>query len=402
MAKPNRTELDQYVRTGIIGLILLLSACVSPVDYGSVRHSEYVADDRCNPKDTDASHASGQPYFFVTSRLPDCRSTNLKLINHRGDRVRFGRFAEPGLIPDEKGKQKPGVKISITNQAKWWNDLSTAMAKGDGRILLYVHGYRETFYSSSRDAAQMARLTNFNGPIIQYSWPSQGQFLKYAVDETNMYWDERNFRNFLMKLAQAEWTKEIVLVSHSLGARLVVPAVEYVDENSSDADSSNISNIILASPDIDRQNFERDVASEILAMRRVQNNRRITIYTSAKDKALGLSADIHGYPRLGSPRCFDPFKAAELKAMDLPERCYAKASDGLIVVDTSAASAGGSGHSDYLRSAAACTDFAKVVNGATGSIGGRNPTHLSHVFTLPAPGKGEKPDHMQICQRQAS
>src|SRR3546814_10771158 len=59
-----------------------------------------------------------------------------------------------------------------------------------GRVLLYVHGYRENFNTTSKDAAQIARMTGFDGPIIEYSWPSQGKILSYVVDETNMYHDE--------------------------------------------------------------------------------------------------------------------------------------------------------------------------------------------------------------------
>src|SRR3546814_15268815 len=81
-------------------------------------------------------------------------------------------------------------------------------------------------------------MTGFDGPIIEYSWPSQGKILSYVVDETNMYHDVRNFRDFLKSLAEQQWVKEIVLVSHSLGARLVVPAVAYVDRTSSRADRS--------------------------------------------------------------------------------------------------------------------------------------------------------------------
>src|SRR3546814_2173028 len=89
-----------------------------------------------------------------------------------------------------------------------------------------------------------------------------------------MYHDVRNFRDFLKSLAEQQWVKEIVLVSHSLGARLVVPAVAYVDRTSSRADSSHISNIILASPDIDRETFERDIEEEVLSARRVANKDR--------------------------------------------------------------------------------------------------------------------------------
>lgn len=401
--------LKQLIRPASLLLCLLAAGCISPVDYGKIRHSEYVAHPRCAPEKSSSIDASNLPFFVVTSRMPDCRSEIVKLMHHRGDSVRFGRFGTPVGV-SKRDSDSGTVPLAISHEAQWWDDLAQQMGAKEGRVLLYVHGFRETFLSSSRDTAQMARMTKFSGPIIQYSWPSQGQFLKYAVDETNMYWDERNFRNFLMKLAQQEWTKEIVLVSHSLGARLVLPAVEYVDRNSSSADSSNISNIILASPDVDRQDFERDIADEILAARRVRNKRRITVYVSEKDRALQLSDNIHGYPRLGKPRCFDTFKAAELKDRGLPERCYAyhpryenrPELSGLIIVDTTEVSTGGSGHSDYLRSASACQDFVAIVRGEEANLQNRMATHLPHVFLLPAYGKNEEPDHSQVCGRNSN
>ncbi len=394
-------------RAVALGMALLATGCISPVDYGDVPHSDYVADPRCGltpeTQDPDPAHR----YFVVTSRLPDCRSNDILLTHHRGDRMRYGRFGDPRLIEAETGSDDAPVPLSFSGEQQWWSDLSQMMDNREGRALVYVHGFRETFRTSAKDTAQMARLTGFTGPVIQYSWPSQGELLKYAVDETNMHRDERNFRRFLMKLAEQSWTREIVLISHSLGARLVIPAVEYVDQNSASRDSSNISNIILASPDIDRQFFEREIAVETLAPRRIKNGRRITVYTSAEDRAINLSYRIHGYPRLGSPDCFDPFKAAALKEMGLPERCYAilpgtdmmPGKSGLTVIDTSAVAQGATRHSDFLRSATACLDFAAVVNGERDRRAGREPTHLPHVFTLPALPKGEEPDHRAICRR---
>jgi predicted alpha/beta hydrolase family esterase len=385
-------------------LLLLLGACGAAVDYGPVRHSELAADPVCNPVETDAAAISGKAFFVVTSRLPDCRDGQVKLTNHRSDKVRYGRFAPLLTRKPAKGTVLP---TAFQPEQDWWNGLRDAANLRQGRVLLYVHGYRETIDSSSRDTAQIATLSGFDGPVIQYSWPSQGRLLSYAVDETNMYWDERNFRNFLQKLATQGWVKEIVVVAHSLGARLVIPAIEYVDRNSSNADSSNISNIILASPDIDRQDFERDIAEEVLSARRVNNDRRITVYASIKDRALSVSRSLHGYPRLGSPFCFDPFEAAALKAAGRPQRCYASkgryieipSRSGFTIIDTSDVSAKSNGHSDYLRSPAACLDFAATVNGARDNIAGRDKTDLAHVFRLRLSKPAAKTDVETICKR---
>lgn len=343
--------------------------------------------------------------FAVTSRLPDCRSTDAVLTDYRSDTLRYLRFAAPERRPNAKDKSAIYTPIAFEPEDVWWAQLSAEASKNDGRVLLYVHGFRETFDSTSRDSAQIGRLSGYNGPIIQYSWPSQGELFSYVVDETNMYWTERNFRNFLQKLAEQPWVKDIVLVSHSLGARLILPSIEYVDAKAASADSSNISSIILASPDIDTADFERDAAAGILSQRRVSMGHHMTIYVSSNDKALGISRTIHGYPRLGSPYCFNPFEAAKLKAKSLPQRCYTanlktdgqSKTPGLTVIDTSAVSVGGSGHSNHLRSAAVCADFAAVLNGKSGEA--RISTHLPHVFTLASYPKKPKIDHDAACQR---
>ncbi|WP_333790680.1 alpha/beta hydrolase [Sphingorhabdus sp.] len=387
-------------------LPMLLAGCTVAVEYGDIPHNVLAENPRCNPAQNDSASVNGKDYFIVTSRLPDCRGDNIKLTNHRADRVRFGRFSPPETIKPAKGGKQLVVPVAFQPEDAWWDGLRDAANLRNGRVLLYVHGYREKLQTTARDAVQIGAMSNFDGPIIHYSWPSQGNLLSYAVDETNMYWDQRNFRNFLTTLARTEWVKEIVIVSHSLGARLVTPAVEYVDRTSSNADSSNISNIILASPDVDREDFERDIAEEVLAARRVNNDRRVTVYASLSDRALAVSRAVHGYPRLGSPYCFSPFEAKDLKAKGLPQRCFATktkyqtepAKTGFTIIDTTDVSGGGAGHSDYLRSLAVCKDFAAVVNGAR-TTDDRVATAQAHVFTLRAPVKPTKADIAAACKR---
>lgn len=376
---------------------LLLAGCITPVDYGDVRHSAYVADPRCTAQPGAPVDAGAMPLFFVTSRLPDCRTDDIRLTGHRGDHMRFGRVAVPSEMK-VAGKKQWRAPLAFQDAGDWWQGLRAETDRRQGRVLLYVHGYRETFETTVKDTAQIARMTGFDGPVVAYSWSSQGQLWSYAVDETNMYHDARNFRVFLKSLAEQSWVKEIVIVSHSLGARLVIPAISFVDRTSSSADSSNISNIILASPDIDRETFERDIEEEVLSARRIANDRRITVYVSRSDKALAASRALHGYPRLGSPYCFDPFEARDLKDKGLPERCFPIAIAGMTVIDTTDVSRGSTGHSNFLRSAAACSDFVDVISGKR-TRPERSPTHLPHVLRLlPDPAAPKDMDDL-ICNR---
>jgi predicted alpha/beta hydrolase family esterase len=398
----------QFVRAISFLFMLALTGCISGIKYGDVPHAQFVSDPRCGGAPDPASEALDLPLFAVTSRLPDCRGQALSLTDFRSDQTRYLRFAKPEKYPAVKGKQLTRTQMSIKPADKWWADLAKQADAHNGRVLIYVHGFRETFNSSSRDTAQIARLTEFKGPVIQYSWPSQGELLSYVVDETNMYWDERNFRTFLQSLAEKPWVKDIVIVSHSLGARLVVPSIEYVDRTSANQDSSNISNILLIAPDTDTQEFEREIGLSLLSPARVASGRKLTLFVSAKDKAIALSRTIHGYPRLGNPFCFNPFTAAALKAKGLPERCYAEdfrnpaflEKSALQIIDTTdVVASSGSGHSDYLRSAAACRVFANIANGRANS--GLAKTRLSYVAAIAPYTKGEKPAHDVICMREA-
>lgn len=378
---------------------LALSGCISPVSYGDIRHSEFIADPRCDPQPGQAASIhEAQTLFFVTSRLPDCRGEHLELLHHRGDKIRYGRFAEPRMMQRDH-QQKWQSDIGFAAESDWWADLQSEANRRHGRVLLYVHGYRENFDTTSKDTAQIARMTGFDGPVIGYSWPSQGKLFSYITDETNMVHDVANFRIFLRKLAEQSWVNEIILVAHSLGARLAIPAIAHVDSLAANADSRNISNIILASPDMDRESFERDIATDVLGPSRLAMGRHITIYLSHNDRALAASRTLHGYPRLGSPYCFNPFEAQELKARGLPQRCYVKPIAGVTGIDTSDIKRGSTGHSDFLTSAEACRDFIDAVHGKK-QRAQRIATHHPHIYRLVHAQDYNGDQHRAICSRK--
>ena len=95
-----------------------------------------------------------------------------------------------------------------------------------------------------------------------------------------------------------------------------------------------------------------------------------------------------------------------LKAQGVPVRCYASKSkydvtpkkSGLTIIDTTDVSRTGTGHSDYLNSAAACADFAAVVAGKRDGAGGRVSGPLSHVFLLKPAPKGQEPSDNSVCK----
>jgi esterase/lipase superfamily enzyme len=381
----------------ILPLFLALSACSSVVEYGKIPHMALAAGADCNPAEVNSDAFADKPYFAVTSRLPDCSKPGaVGLTSHRADRLRYYRYDRPA--PKAKS-----VSFAFQPEEDWWQSLQSAAQKGNGRILVILHGYRETPFTASRDAAQMGRLSVFEGPVIQYSWPSQGKLLSYQVDQNNLEFSADNFSAFLVQLAQKPWAKDIVIVSHSMGIRLALPAVEAVDRAIA-IERNPIRTLIFASPDMDRQYFENEAAKGILSPQHLRAGRHVTIYASDADAAMAVSQGVNGYPRLGSLHCFDPAEAKALKAAGKPERCYVRrftdgGRDGVIVVDLSDLRHRGTGHSDFLLTGPGCLDFAGAIAGKKDGAGARQATDYRHVFTLPRQTNEEAKRDAEICMR---
>src|SRR3546814_12965475 len=71
------------------------------------------------------------------------------MLNHRGDRVRYGRFAEPGER-DVGGEQRFRTPLALQDAGDWWRALRAETDRKQGRVLLYVHGYRERFETTTK------------------------------------------------------------------------------------------------------------------------------------------------------------------------------------------------------------------------------------------------------------
>ena len=342
-------------------LTLGLSACVFPsVEYSETPWRDFV--DGC--RNTSAEELSDKPYFLVTSRLPDCRDNPVSLTVQRADNIRYGRFSKPEMFKPQKGKEYMRGQLAFQAEATWRQSLASEARKHDGKVLIYVHGYNETFASTSEDAIDIATYTGFSGPVVHYSWPSRGELLGYTIDENNSDFEQEYFAAIVRNIAELSATKKIVLVSHSMGARLAVPAIEHLDRTTSSAVKSKLSNIVLASPDYDAGLFFRKLQYSILGSDMAPANRQITVYTSRKDIAVSLSRSLHGYARLGNPKCDDPVAERNRPTSEKPPRCYPllpSILNGFALVDTTGVSDSNNGHNDFLRSRPGCADLAHVI-----------------------------------------
>ncbi len=172
--------------------------------------------------------------------------------------------------------------------------LAGAVAKTKRReALVFVHGYKVTFADAAMRTGQVAHDLEFDGVAVMYSWPSYGGLAMYTWDEANNAWTIPHLERFLTLVGQRCGVERVHVIAHSMGNRAVCEALKDLSRQATPP--VKVNHLVMAAPDIDAQTFA-EMAAE---MKRVAG--KITLYQSAKDKALDASATLHALPRAGQP-----------------------------------------------------------------------------------------------------
>ena len=194
----------------------------------------------------------------------------------------------PFYIPDEKIEIND---ISESSIDKLLYEIETFARKDDGNIVVYIHGYNIDFEKGCRHSAVLQRSLGLHDRLLLFSWPADGNMLKYTWDEADLVWSVPYMADFFEDLVSNSGYGRTDIVAHSLGASGAVQALTRLAYQKHDRPL--LGELVLIAPDIDADIFRHDLP----LLKRVVN--RITIYVSENDKALKLSREVHGYPRLG-------------------------------------------------------------------------------------------------------
>jgi len=159
------------------------------------------------------------------------------------------------------------------------------------RVLLFVHGFNVQYYEAALSAARLA--TSMQTPLIPifYSWPSRGDVLGYWHDEDEVSAAVVRFTPFLQKLLSMP-NVSVVVVCHSMGARIVVRALGELARRSVELPA--LTHVAFAAADVNVEEFRAEWPS-------LENLRSVqwTSYESSSDFALHLSTYIHSFRRVG-------------------------------------------------------------------------------------------------------
>jgi len=182
--------------------------------------------------------------------------------------------------------------VQLREDQDFYARLSARVAASTAHdAFVFVHGYNVTFEDAVLRTAQIAYDLDFKGAPICYTWPSEGVFAKYTVDEANVDWTVPHLVDFLRALSLRTDAK-IHLVAHSMGSRALTEALARLNQESGPRD--RFDPVVLAAPDIDAGKFRDDIAPRMCC-----RSRRTTMYASSKDLALVASQVFHKYPRAG-------------------------------------------------------------------------------------------------------
>src|SRR5437879_757164 len=114
------------------------------------------------------------------------------------------------------------VLLNVVAQPKdtfFTNVAARVRASPKTSAFLFVHGYNVTFEDAARRTAQISYDLGFEGAPVFYSWPSQGTFEGYPVDETNIEWTQANLKLFLEDFLNKTDAERINLIEHDMGTR---------------------------------------------------------------------------------------------------------------------------------------------------------------------------------------
>lgn len=164
---------------------------------------------------------------------------------------------------------------------------------GASQALVFIHGFNVSFEEAAIRAAQIGYDLKVPGATAFFSWPSRGEVAAYPADEASIEASERAIADFLVEFAERSSAGTLHVIAHSMGNRGFLRALQRIAADADARSKVKFGQIFLAAPDVDRDLFTD------LAYLYGQFAQRTTLYASARDLPVHLSAKLHDAPRAG-------------------------------------------------------------------------------------------------------
>src|SRR5262249_35552585 len=155
-------------------------------------------------------------------------------------------------------------------------------------VLVYVHGFNQTFETAALDAIRLSDGIRFHGDTMVFSWPSRAKLFDYGYDRESAMWSRDALQRVLEGLMASPGVGRIHIVAHSIGTMVTMEALRQLYPARGVAAAERIGAVVFASPDIDMDVF----ASSVDRIGPIAQ--KITLVTAANDRALAVSGWLAG------------------------------------------------------------------------------------------------------------
>lgn len=306
------------VRAGLLLIVPLLTGCISPPE-GVL-----------SPVTQTAPDATEVAIMVATTRAPS-DNPGLLYSGERGTQVDFnelvvsippddgrkiGEVQWPKKLPADPSREFATIS---TNQFSAFDDVKAWLSRNkspSGRLLIFVHGFNTRYESAVYRFAQIAHDSNTDATPVMFTWPSRGSVFDYGYDKESTNYSRSALEALLTGASQAPEIEDITILAHSMGTWLTMESLRQMAIRNNGI-PSGISNVILASPDLDVDVFRQQLAD--MGPKRP----KFTVFVSQDDRALTLSRRISGnVDRLGqidinNPAYREEFERGGITVLDL-------------------------------------------------------------------------------------
>ncbi|MFZ0728035.1 MAG: alpha/beta fold hydrolase [Desulfobacterales bacterium] len=253
----------------------------------------------------------GYRFFFATNRRLESGDGPIeeRFGNQREETLKFGLFdtrIEPSLgigmliNPTDwfQNEEIQLLQVAALGQAEFVDQLRRQVQASPLRALLVnVNGFRERFPSALRKTAFLAHVLDIDAPVLVFDWPGDQGSTPRGYRRAKAIASESgdDLARTLELIIRQVRPDRLWLVANSMGGQVVVKAFGALYREADLADAqTEIENVVLTAPDVDKEEFNDRFKREILALAG-----NLTVYVSSNDRALLMSRIINRSRRLG-------------------------------------------------------------------------------------------------------
>ena len=295
-------------------IVMVLSGCSRPPELVGIDNPEV-------PVDTVPEVRKHR--IFITTTRKQSEETGALFSAQRASDLGLASVdvtVPPNHVPGELERAQklppdPRTEFTIINptlhrsEASFISEIDRELSKlppGKRKLLFFVHGYNNTTSDALLRLGQFVNDTKFSGVAVAYTWASAAKKPRYVYDLNSALIARVQLKKMSEILSQTK-AESVDVLGHSMGAFLIMEGLVDAKQAGRLDRRNSLNHIILASPDIDVDLFQTQLA---LLPQSIKD--KMFILISADDKALRISRLIAGgVPRVGA------FKAEQLESLGI-------------------------------------------------------------------------------------